>query len=590
MITYIDAPEGAKYLSEIFNLNSTHGDTLPKNCIFNKITTGSGGTFVALTSTEPTIIAVPTKALVRDKITQNKYKHLNILGVSEEFPLKEIPKNCTKIICTYQSLPLVAQHVIIKNWNLVVDEMHLLTRMLSFSRKPLTWLLENFKSFKSYCFMSATVPREGLLLDELKDLDRVVINWPNLKRVSFECYHSENLYESLLQICGEHLDGTRKGNAYFFYNSIDGITKLVTTIKKIPEFKDKFSCIVSKSKYTKERFRRISVPIKDPSQFSKLNFVTSSAFEGVDFYDKEGVTYIVSDSKYDYTKYSIVTTIPQIVGRLRDSIYNDTVTVLFNNHELVDSRTPEEFNTYIEYRLTDAGKTVDVYDYSRKTQADSAGLSLLAGALKNIYLEIEGLEVSLEDLYECELNLSLGLKVFEQARYLDLELYELLRSNVYINSNKEASSNHISHSLSEVIGNAPSLNSHYMKVFKSKTHGLEKLCEIYKEDPLKCMELDYEAYEYIERLGVDKIETCGYKKTNVKALYNHVQNSEELSIIFKIKSFFKVGEIYSNTTIKSKLQKFGLLKAKANTLNQYFITKTAKTPKGENGLKIVRAL
>ena len=196
--------------------------------------------------------------------------------------------------------------------------------------------------------MSATVPRYDLLLDELKDLDRVTIQWSNLEKVSFECYHSDNLYDTLLRICGEHLDGTRPGNAYFFYNSVDGICKLVTTIKKIPEYKNQFSCMVSRSNYTKEKLRKVGVSIKDPSQYSKLNFVTSASFEGVDFYDKEGVTYIVSDSKYDYTKYSIVTTIPQIVGRLRDSKYNKNITVLFNNHELVDSRTRDEFDNYIQ--------------------------------------------------------------------------------------------------------------------------------------------------------------------------------------------------------------------------------------------------
>ena len=58
--TIISAPEGTKYLDKIFNINSEYGDTLPKNCLFNKVTTGSGGTYVALHSSEPTIIAVPS--------------------------------------------------------------------------------------------------------------------------------------------------------------------------------------------------------------------------------------------------------------------------------------------------------------------------------------------------------------------------------------------------------------------------------------------------------------------------------------------------------------------------------------------------
>lgn len=589
--TIISAPEGTKYLDKIFNINSEYGDTLPKNCLFNKVTTGSGGTYVALHSSEPTIIAVPTKALVKDKVMQDKYKHLKILGVSSDFPFKGIPEGCNKIICTYQALPIVAERLVKSNWNLVVDEMHLLTRMLSFSRKPLNWLLENFKSFKSYCFMSATVPRYDLLLDELKDLDRVTIQWSNLEKVSFECYHSDNLYETLLRICGEHLDGTRPGNAYFFYNSVDGICKLITTIKKIPEYKNQFSCMVSRSNYTKEKLRKVGVSIKDPSQYSKLNFVTSSSFEGVDFYDKEGVTYIVSDSKYDYTKYSIVTTIPQIVGRLRDSKYNKNITVLFNNHELVDSRTRDEFDSYIAYRLEQAGGLVDSYNELRVVPSrEEASLGVLERSAKNMYVEIEDLDIELEEVDNVEVNKSMDIKVYHQAKLLDLELYELLRSNVYINSDEKLSENHISHSLSEVIGEAPVLNSHYSEMFKSRSHGLEKLCKVYEKDPLKCMEMDYEMYELIKTLGIDKIESCGFNKTNVRALARHVENSKETSTIFRIKSYFKVGEVYSNKDIKSKLQYFGLSKAKSTTLANYFEIKQWKTHKGENGFKLIKKL
>lgn len=586
----IKAKETDRYLSDIFNINSEHGSSLPRNCLFNKVTTGCGGTYVALNDPEPTIIIVPTKALVRDKVTQEKYKHLNLLGISSDYPLTKIPEGCSKIICTYQSLPMLAEKIVISNWNLVIDEMHLLTRMLSFSRSSLGWLLNNFKNFKSYCFMSATIPKRELLLDELKEIDMVEIQWPNLEPVSFECYHSSNIYETMLQICGEHLDGTREGNAYFFYNTVDGICKLVTTIRKIPEYKHKFACMVSDSKYTKEKLRKVGTSIKTPSQFSKINFVTSASFEGVDFYDPEGVTYIVSDSKYEYTKYNIITTIPQIVGRLRDSKYNKRVTVLFNNHEILDARTPEEFNEYIESRIQDAEDTVDIYKYSQTKKGDSARIDILRGAVNNIYLEVEGLETTLEEISFLELTANLDLKVYPQAKLLDLELYDLLNTNIYINSDKEASKNHIVHSLSEVIGEAPALDSYYMQVFKSRSYGLEKLCKIYEESPAKCQEIDPEMYEYIITLGVERIASCGFKKVNVKALYNHLKKSSEMSTIHRIKNTFKVGETYSNTFIKKKLQSFGLAKAKASTLAEYFKIKPGKTTKRENGYKIMRGL
>lgn len=37
--TIITVPITVKKLSEIFNIDSEYGDTLPKNCLFDKVTT-----------------------------------------------------------------------------------------------------------------------------------------------------------------------------------------------------------------------------------------------------------------------------------------------------------------------------------------------------------------------------------------------------------------------------------------------------------------------------------------------------------------------------------------------------------------------
>lgn len=589
MHTTIKAPANATRLSDIFNIESEYGDTLPKNCIFNKVTTGCGGTYIALTSSEPTIIVVPTKALVKDKVKQEKYKSYGILGVSSEFPLKDIPKDCKKIICTYQSLPKLVKRLQIKNWNLVVDEMHLLTRMLSFSKPSLRWLLNNFKNFKSYCFMSATVPKEKFLLPQLKDLDRVTIEWSNLKKVSFECYYSENIQQSMLQIIGEHLNGTRKGNAYFFYNSIEGICKIINILRKNPEYT--YSAMVSRSPQTIARLKKCGTSPKDPHEFSKINFVTSASFEGVDYYDKEGVTYIISDSKYDYTKYSIVTTIPQIVGRLRDSVYNDRITVIFDNHELVDSRTEDEFEVYIGYRVKQSNGLIKTY-YELRPQDDrqEAAEAIVTRAVKNIYVEVEGLDIPIEEIDYVEGNTGMELVLFEEAKILDYELYELFKSSMYINDNGEVNPEHITHKLGDILGDAPTLTNEVGKMFNSRSVSLERLCKIYIENKTKCEEIDPEWFEYIDYLGVERVESCSYKKINVKSLYNHMKNSESSCLKFRIQKQFTVGSIHTKAFIKNYLVKVGLEKAKATTIQEYFEVKNTTNSNGENCFKIIRKL
>lgn len=520
---------------------------------------------------------------------QQKYKYLNILGVSAEYPFKGIPKDCNKIVCTYQSLPKISKHLQIKNWNLVVDEMHLLTRMLSFSKPSLRWLLNNFKEFKSYCFMSATVPKEKLLLPQLKELDRVSIKWNNLKKVSFECYHCTNIQESMLQIIGEHYNGTRKGNAYFFYNSVEGICKLINILRKNAEYT--YSAMVSKSPQTIARLKKCGTTPKDSDEFSKINFITSASFEGVDYYDSEGVTYIVSDSEYDYTKYSIVTTIPQIVGRLRDSIYNDKITVLFNNHELSDSRTEEEFEDYIQYRIKQSNGLIKTY-YELRPQDDrqEAAEAIVMRAVKNVYVEVEGLDIPIEEIDYVVGTLGMDLILFEEAKLLDYELYDLFKSAMYINDDKPRNENHITHRLGDILGEAPILTNEIKTMFNKRAVSLERLCKVYIQDKIKCEQIDPEWFEYIDYLGIDRIESCSYKKINVKALYNHMKNSENSSLKFRIHKNFQVGVTYPKTKIKDYLIYIGLNKAKATTIQEYFEVRDTKNSNGENCFKIIRKL
>ena len=53
----------------------------------------------------------------------------------------------------------------------------------------------------------------------------------------------------------------------------------------------------------------------------RINLYTSTAFEGCDIYDRDGMTFIVSDTR----KRDISTSMIQICGRVRDSRYGEIV-------------------------------------------------------------------------------------------------------------------------------------------------------------------------------------------------------------------------------------------------------------------------
>lgn len=62
----------------------------------------------------------------------------------------------------------------------------------------------------------------------------------------------------------------------------------------------------------------------------RINFYTSTCFEGCDIYDPDGMTYIVSDGRRANTLVDISTLFTQICGRIRNSRYQDRVTHIFS--------------------------------------------------------------------------------------------------------------------------------------------------------------------------------------------------------------------------------------------------------------------
>lgn len=100
-------------------------------------------------------------------------------------------------------------------------------------------------------------------------------------------------------------------------------TKVIDLAKLTPE-QVKVVCSVSGDNgENNQRKLGKDYPIGQPSDpVKKINFYTSTCFEGCDIYDENGVTFIVSDGNKSHTLLDISTLFTQICGRLRDSKYN----------------------------------------------------------------------------------------------------------------------------------------------------------------------------------------------------------------------------------------------------------------------------
>lgn len=67
----------------------------------------------------------------------------------------------------------------------------------------------------------------------------------------------------------------------------------------------------------------------------KINFYTSTCFEGCDLMDEEGKIYIISDSAKAQTLADISTQVPQIAGRIRNTKYSDSITHFYKKLDIV---------------------------------------------------------------------------------------------------------------------------------------------------------------------------------------------------------------------------------------------------------------
>lgn len=293
---------------------------IPSNCVFIKTATGCGGTTLVLKDKVPSIIAMPFVSTVVSKIEG----HPEYLGVYSEIKVDEIVDylrrvKCHKIVTTYDGLEKVINALkSIKvdpySYRLLVDELHLLLNMYKLRRDVVRYILAESIKFSNRTFMTATPMEHKYFFDEIKDLDVVTVDFPasgmgvDLVKVNF-------LKSEVVKVVKDFVEGRIFGNAHFFVNSVSFIRDIVKACELTPEMGRVVCSINNKSNIDKlGKFPISSIN----SDVKKINFYTSTAFEGCDIFDEDARMYIVSDGANKYSMVDVSTTYIQILGRIRD--------------------------------------------------------------------------------------------------------------------------------------------------------------------------------------------------------------------------------------------------------------------------------
>ena len=125
----------------------------------------------------------------------------------------------------------------------------------------------------------------------------------------------------MIGICKDTLKHDSPYNLHIFLNSVEGAKAVIDTLKATPNIA-RIVCADNDENILKlGGFPRSSTT--DPIR--RINLYTSTAFDGCDIYDRDGMSFIVSDTMKRHTLIDISTSMIQICGRVRDSRYKEIV-------------------------------------------------------------------------------------------------------------------------------------------------------------------------------------------------------------------------------------------------------------------------
>ncbi len=454
--------------------------------------------------------------------------------------------------------------------------------------------------------MTATPTREEYLPDELERVEKIKIEWSNTKEVSIVHQRCNLQFESIVSnICLEHLRQEKQGNAYLFYNSVKAIIKSIKTLKKLyPELSPddvKIICAETDSnrnlieKFLGQRWS-ISKPVeKDEdediiSNPKTITFLTATAFEGVDIYDDKGVTYIISDGRKVHTKLDITTQVSQIVGRIRNSIYNDKIYMLWIHSPIENCLTEEEYSAYLDTEEETAKGMID--DFSKVTRGTKQ--ALISYTHTNPFC-IDNSEEDLDLVFNTMARKAL------MNTYVGMELtYNVINNNSYNDTDK------VVVTLRDVFTKLESTDyfkplSGADKLKLGKTANFRKVCLDYEQALIKNdqeiigtieTDIDYkDLVDFVEIFTVKKLSAVDYRLKNIQDELTKYRAYKESPNVLRNYLRLQQNVFYTAKSLKDKLtnvyETIGVnKKAKASDITQLY--KTHKTVvNGNAGYKII---
>lgn len=529
---------------------------LPFNCLFDKGKTGCGGTTIAIKNELDTIIAMPYVNVIKNKTDQ----HSNLLGVYQGVTDAEIldylqNNKIKKIAVTYDRLEYVINlleqngYKPYQQFYLLVDEWHILFNSYAFRNEAVKKVLFHSCRFDKVTYMTATPIEDEFILEELKDLPIVEVEWSNTVNVSTKPIITTRPINEVCRLINDALTGKMFGNLHFFVNSVDFIAD---TIKKANLQPDQVRIICSNNtspgKGRKSNQNKLGDDFKIATTIEPLksiNFYTSTCFEGCDIYDENGRTYIVSDKNKAHTLLDISTLGVQICGRIRNSHYKTEITHIFSETRYNNFTSYEEFKESSENEIQSTKKLIDeinnMSEESRKTNISLIFKDNKSG-LNDIYIQKVGNKLAFD-----ENRVKLDIVNFKITHHLynsRITLQEEYRKNGF---NVLAEEEIV---YSDKLAANPTARISFKQLFEEYVKLKDKLPLFYLgniNDRIVLLEQEKPLVkEAFEVLGVEKVRNMNYNVGNIKRAI--ISSKVDISIDSKIVQCLQESGVNIGTT------------------------------------------
>ncbi len=340
----------------------------------DKTVCGCGLTSVALENDVKTVIAVPTIYLAINKAEQYPNERFNgkVLAVWGETEWTDIEfyrwnNNPQKIIVTYDSLPNVIYLLDDYNYKLIIDESNELLSKTHLKPDVIDRVFSIAEEYKdTVSFISATPTPLEYMPRWISEIDQIRIEWEKTVKAQPILVERSNPYQSLRKefISPIVQNGilTIKGKTFskliIFMNSVRQIANI---IKETGLNKEECGIICGASLKNDSKINGIKRYVS--GVMPKFLFITSSGFSGIDLYDNEAMTVVVSNTKRNWQMIDMLTDLKQAISRQRNRDNPNYGRFIYIYNQSMFSKSEEQLLSSLDAIRNRILSSINLYEY-----------------------------------------------------------------------------------------------------------------------------------------------------------------------------------------------------------------------------------